>query len=103
MAFAAAALASAPSRYFWNVGQAANSSFNITAVVPEISGAARDSRVLLLTTYFGAYPCLDCLHRGRWCNGGVPQLANISYHEQQMELIMVIGRAALAAAGTKRI
>lgn len=43
-------------------------------------------RIKILTTYFGAYPCIGCGgHIGKWCNGGLPQLANLSYHRETMQ------------------
>jgi hypothetical protein len=37
----------------------------------------------LLTTWIGAYPCIGCgSDPKQWCNGGIPQLANITLHQE---------------------
>ena len=43
-------------------------------------------RVIELTSYFGALPCLGCSspQAGLWCNGGIPQLANLTLHSERM-------------------
>ena len=48
---------------------------------------APKGHVIELTTYFGALPCLGCggtAAKSVWCNGGIPQLANLTWHKQQM-------------------
>ena len=53
---------------------------NISAAVgPTITAG----QVIELTTYFGALPCLGC-SPGLWCNGGIPQLANLTLHAERM-------------------
>ena len=46
-------------------------------------------QVKLLTTYFGQMPCIGCgghyAGTDRWCNGGIPQLANTTAHVAAME------------------
>jgi hypothetical protein len=46
-----------------------------------------DGSVLLLSTWFGAYPCILSLPNGtaQFCNGGIPQLANLTYHREAMK------------------
>jgi hypothetical protein len=40
---------------------------------------------VLFTAYLGAWPCLGCAgHTGKWCNGGIPQLGNISLHQHKV-------------------
>ena len=59
---------------------------NISRAVPSIDDGSSN---VLFTTYFGAYPILDsppATKAGhRWCNGGIPQLANLSLHAQHIE------------------
>jgi hypothetical protein len=44
-------------------------------------------RVVELTTYFGALPCIGCTaaHADDWCNGRIPQLANLSWHAAKIK------------------
>ena len=49
------------------------------AVAPNVI----NNQVFTLGTWFGAYPCIDCSNQYppmTWCNGGLPQLANLSEH-----------------------
>ena len=68
------------SRYLYNVGgKAANISRLPCSVI--------NGKVGLLTTYFGAYPELRTNKTSGhtdWCNGGIPQLANLTLHEAKM-------------------
>eukprot|EP00730_Choanoeca_flexa_P005978 TRINITY_DN12062_c0_g1_i7.p1 TRINITY_DN12062_c0_g1~~TRINITY_DN12062_c0_g1_i7.p1 ORF type:complete len:445 (+),score=38.96 TRINITY_DN12062_c0_g1_i7:183-1517(+) len=49
---------------------------NLSDVLPSIE----DGQVQLLTTYYGHYPIIES-ETGQWCNGGLPQLANITAHK----------------------
>ena len=70
--------------YLLNVGLPANVNLTVPASVTA-------GRVALLTTWFGSYPCIGCgPQKTRWCNGGLPQLANLSLHRQAMERDMGI-------------
>lgn len=61
---------------------------NVTLAYPP---SVETGRVALLTTWFGAYPCIGCSsNKTRWCNGGLPQLTNYSRHEAQMRRDMNI-------------
>jgi len=53
---------------------------NISATV---GSTVMAGQVIELTTYFGALPCLGC-SPGLWCNGGIPQLANLTLHAERM-------------------
>lgn len=67
-----------PRMYYLNIGGMTtwNSSQDLAPNV--VNG-----EVALLTTWFGVYPCIGCGPGGpaQWCNGGIPQLANLSLHE----------------------
>jgi hypothetical protein len=68
-------------RWLLNVGSSKR-----PIVTADVPSSVALGEVELLTAYFGAMPCLGCAnHPGKWCNGGIPQLANVSYHVQQME------------------
>ena len=43
--------------------------------------------VMILSTWFGAYPCIGCggPSQAHWCNGGIPQLANLTIHKETMK------------------
>ena len=64
--------------YLWNVGGS-------TAITHDngLPQAIALGEVVLLTAYYGKMPCLDCgtpkgNHGHQWCNGGIPQLANLT-------------------------
>lgn len=77
-----AAQAFSSPEFLFNVGGEA-------AQVPqqELPSRVTKGRVALLTTYFGAYPELkpDSTGRVEWCNGGIPQLANLTRHFESMQ------------------
>ena len=92
---------SAPT-YLWNVGGSGVAPpFNISSLVP---GLANDGEVVLFTTYFGAYTALEPAAApappgtAEWCNGGIPQLANFTFHAAQMARHLD-GRTAADYAG----
>ena len=73
------------SRYLWNVGGS-------SAVTHEdgLPPSIALGEVVLLTSYYGKMPCLNCgtakgNHGHQWCNGGIPQLANLTAHVAAME------------------
>jgi hypothetical protein len=71
-------------KYLWNVGGAA--AIGQGALPPAVAV----DEVVLLTSYYGKMPCLNCGtakgNKGhQWCNGGIPQLANRTAHVSKME------------------
>lgn len=56
---------------------------NISRAVPSIDDGSTNA---IFTTYYGSYPILDYGYpqKPQWCNGGIPQLANLSYHAERM-------------------
>ena len=74
--------------YLCAIGGSSNSPCaNISdAVGPAAAPVVTSDRVILITTYFGAMPCIGCLHQPElWCNGGIPQLANLTLHKERMD------------------
>lgn len=69
--------------YFLNVGGLESWDAPAAMGTPNVHS---DAGVLLLTTWFGAYPCILSNPDGslNWCNGGLPQLANLSTHHDEM-------------------
>eukprot|EP01043_Picozoa_sp_COSAG02_P006060 COSAG02_NODE_169_length_31557_cov_25.092473_8_plen_172_part_00 len=55
----------------------------------ELPAGVAQGRVVLLTTWFGQMPCIGCAGHyagtDKWCNGGIPQLANTTAHVAAME------------------
>lgn len=58
-------------KLFWNVGGAPGIDLSPFPLVV-------NSQLELFTTYFGDFPEIQT--SGRWCNGGIPQLANLTAH-----------------------
>lgn len=74
----AVAQADASSGYklFWNVGGAPGIDLSPFPLVVE-------DGLILFTTYFGDFPEIQT--SGKWCNGGIPQLANITAHTAKIK------------------
>ena len=66
---------------------------NVGATPPytqsELPASVAQRQVVLLTTWFGQMPCIGCAGHyagtDKWCNGGIPQLANTTAHVAAME------------------
>lgn len=78
--------AAAGTNLFWNVGSQPPVDVSRTSMHPS-------NDTVLFTTYFGAYPLIrqrpgagegGDARAGdmQWCNGGIPQLANLTRHEE---------------------
>lgn len=68
-------------KYLFNIGGAG---VNTSVVLPS---NIVQNKIVLFTTYFGRYPCIGCsAHEGtsKWCNGGLPQLANWTLHRDKV-------------------
>ncbi len=82
-ASAVASSESAPHQFFLNVGA------NPPYTQSELPSGVVQGQVVLLTTWFGQMPCIGCAGHyagtDKWCNGGIPQLANTTAHVAAME------------------
>jgi len=73
-AMALVVIASRPGRAYellWNVGGSDGLDLSPYPLI-------KQGRLTLFTTYFGRLPLIE--PSGKWCNGGIPQLANVSQH-----------------------
>ena len=56
-----------------------------------VSENVKNGKVILLSENAGAYPCIIGAEQGHpteWCNGGLPQLANLSAHEASLKTVL---------------
>ena len=68
-------------KYLFNIGgRGVNTSWDLPSSIVQ-------NKIVLFTTYFGRYPCIGCSDQkgtGKWCNGGLPQLANWTLHRDKV-------------------
>jgi hypothetical protein len=56
---------------------------------------------LTISTWFGSYPCIGCASgdQPQWCNGGLPQLANLTLHYELMKADLDLMKVPLNYSG----